>query len=506
MKKTFIAILTMFTAYAWTSLNAQERTADVKRIEIESESSVTHLSCNSIGEKGLILITKDKDKQKSAEKDYQILTFTQYDTLLNKGKSVDVSCWDRTAGGEISEDGFIYWMTHTKKGQYDVLLFDGKTMQSKTITVEMEGKMGIINEKLVGDYLYCYGSQDGNSIVYIINTKTGEKNIVTLPVTNKKKHLCISFESDEKNKEVQAFIKDKEESGYVLKLFTFSNGNLDKKYVIANDEDGKYIESVFASKMDDGSYIISGTYSDKERGSSTIGIFLKKIDNGKKVFSTYTNYLDITNFTSYMSNRKQERVEKKKEKKAEKNKEYTIKYNIVPYRVIEENNKYLLVGEAYYPTYTMRSYTEMVPTGNGGMTPKTRWERVFDGFAYSHYFLIEFDKNGVVEWSNAAPLAVVKTWFPSLCHHLSISKDTKSLDIVYPSFGKMNHISYGYNGEELKKEDIPYVGEEQTLKRYYNLQSQYWYGNNFVSSGLLKVKDDDGKREIYSINKISFDK
>lgn len=503
MKKIFIAILSL--AFAGSSY-AQERTADVKRIEIEHDASVTILSCNPIGDKGMILITQEKDKQKTAEKDYKILTFTKYDTLLNKGKSVDVSCLDRMVGGEITENGVIYWMTRAKNNKYEALLFDGKEMQSKVITGELEKNMHTYDEKLVGDYLYCSGNQNGTPIVLIINTKTGDKNLVTLPVTNKKKCNVISFESDEKNKEVQAFIKDKEESGYVLKLFTFSNGNLDKKYVIANDEDGKYIESVFASKMDDGSYIISGTYSDKERGSSTIGIFLKKIDNGKKVFSTYTNYLDITNFTSYMSNRKQERVEKKKEKKAEKNKEYTIKYNIVPYRVIEENNKYLLVGEAYYPTYTMRAYTEMVPTGNGGMSPKTRWERVFDGFAYSHYFLIEFDKKGVVEWSNAAPLKVVKTWFPSLCHHLSISKDTKSLDIVYPSFGKMNHISYGYNGEELKKEDIPYVGEEQTLKRYYNLQSQYWYGNNFVSSGLLKVKDDDGKRKIYSINKISFDK
>jgi len=48
MKKIFIAILSL--AFAGSSY-AQERTADVKRIEIESESSVTHLSCNSIGEK-----------------------------------------------------------------------------------------------------------------------------------------------------------------------------------------------------------------------------------------------------------------------------------------------------------------------------------------------------------------------------------------------------------------------------------------------------------------------
>lgn len=504
MKKTLIAILTL-SAYIVSSY-AQERTADVKRIEIEHDASVTVLSCNPIGDKGLILITKEKDKQQSAEKDYKILTFTKYDTLLNKGKSVDVTCLDKMYGGEITENGIIYWMNNVKKkNKYEVLLFDGEKMQSKVISGELEAKTYTIHEKLVGDYLYCYGSQGDTPIVLIINTKTGDKNLVTLSVTNKKKARLISFEPDEKGEEVHAFIKDKEESGYMIKFFTFRDGKLDKKYVFANEENGKFIESLYASKMDDGTYIISGTYSDKERGTSTIGIFLKKIDNGKTVFSTYTNYLDITNFTSYMSKHKQEKVEKKKEKKAQKDKEYTIKYNMLPYRVIEENNNYLLVGEAYYPTYVMKPYTEMVPTGNGGMTTKTTWTMEFDGYAFSHYFLINFNKEGVIEWSNAAPLSVMKTWFPYF-RHLSISKDTKSLDITYPSFGLLNHISYGYNGEELKKEDIPYVGEEQKLKRYYSLQSQFWYRNNFVSSGLLKIKDDDGKRKIYSINKITFKK
>lgn len=55
MRKNFIVTLTLFMSYAWASLSAQGRNADVKRIEIDKDPSITFLYCDSIGEKGLIL-------------------------------------------------------------------------------------------------------------------------------------------------------------------------------------------------------------------------------------------------------------------------------------------------------------------------------------------------------------------------------------------------------------------------------------------------------------------
>lgn len=504
MKKFYIAVLTLTASFC--TPYAIGRTADVKRIEIEKESSTTYLSCDPVGENGLILTTREKENQKSAEKNYEILTFIKYDTLLNKVQSVNAACLEDGKIIQSAAGDNIYRIALKKNGEYEILLLNGENMQTKTFSGETAKKMNIAYHRLIGDYLYIVGEQKGNTLVYCIDIKTGNRNMIEIPVNKKKRPVIMSFEMNETYNEAYLFTKEKEEKGYVIKLYVLSKGSLTNSYTFAPDEEGKYPATAFASKMDDGSYIISGTYSDKDSKHThqSIGIFLKKIENGNTVFSTYTNYLDLKNFTSYMSERKQKRVEKKKGKKAEEGEEYTIDYNMLPYEVIEDNGKYLLVGEAFYATYTIEFYQVMVTVGKAGMVPQTHARSRFDGFAYTHYFVLEFDKSGTIGWSNAAPVEVAKTW--TLQRHLTISKDSKSLDIIYPSFDKMNHISYGNNGEELNKEEISYVGEEKELKKYYDLETQYWYGSKFVSAGLLKVKDDEGKRRIYSINKISFGK
>ena len=46
-----------------------------------------------------------------------------------------------------------------------------------------------------------------------------------------------------------------------------------------------------------------------------VGIFVLKTDsNGKTLFSTFTNFLDLKNFTSYMSDKNKSGIEVKKAK------------------------------------------------------------------------------------------------------------------------------------------------------------------------------------------------
>lgn len=52
-------------------------------------------------------------------------------------------------------------------------------------------------------------------------------------------------------------------------------------------------------------------------------------------------------------------------------------------------------------------------------------------------------------------------------------------------------------GVELIKEESSFEWDDQTLKRYSGLETQYWYGENFLSSGLLKIKDEEGS-DVYS--------
>lgn len=222
-----------------------------------------------------------------------------------------------------------------------------------------------------------------------------------------------------------------------------------------------------------------------------VGIFVLKTDsNGKTLFSTFTNFLDLKNFTSYMPDKKKNVIEANKSKSEAKGKEYTVEYDILPYHAIEDDGKYLLIGEAYYSVW------ETVVDKNGVSGSH------FLGYNYTHYFIVEYDNDGKIEWSNAAELNV--KMIPVRMKHLSVNKDANSLQIVYPSYGSVVKTSYGSNGDEISTEEIKYVGDEETLKRYFDLDTEYWYGTHFLATGKLLTKSKEGREKVYSINKITY--
>ena len=126
----------------------------------------------------------------------------------------------------------------------------------------------------------------------------------------------------------------------------------------------------------------------------------------------------------------------------------------------------------------------------------------FSGYNFTHYFIVEYSKDGKIEWSNAAELNVKMTLVRR--KHLSVNKEANSLQIVYPSWGCVVNTSYDANGDEISTEKINYVGDEETIRRYFDLDTEYWYGNNFLATGKLLTKSKDGKDKVFSINKITY--
>lgn len=497
-------------AFAAASICVQADGLDVKRIEIKKEKSIDFLSCEGISEDGLILTTKDNNRQNGTKRSHERWTFTKYDTLLNKVSSIDAevntdnSLFESSYryNSQFTHNNNLYYVSVEKNGEYEIVVIDGKTMKYSLYTGVVGKKSNVRFCRVMGDYIYLAGIQKKLPFVYAINMKTETSKMTNITVSNKKKYNIMSFETDDEQNEVHLFIKELQDKNYVMKLNVFVDGDKTNEISLAPDVEDKYTATAFATKMEDGSYIISGTYSQKDNKQvhNSIGVFLKKVENGNTVYSTYVNYLDLNNFTSYMTKRQQKRVEKKKERKGEKGEEYTINYNMLPYKMIEKDGKYLLVGEAYYPTYVIRPYTQTISNGKGGTYTVTNYQQVFDGYFYTHYFVLEFDQQGKMEWSNSAPLEVLKSW--TVHRHLSLNKKADALEVFYPSFGHMNHVSYNNNGDEINREEVKYVDDEVTLKRYSGLDTDFWYGNTFLSSGLLKIKDDDGKHKIYSINRI----
>lgn len=499
-------------ALAFSPLCVDAADVDIQRIEIEPQSSEYILGCNGIGSHGLILTSKIFDNQKETKTGHERLTFTKYDTLLNKVTSTEAEFMreifvktdpPRRFYRDYSNAqslGKVYMKRNT--GAYEILHVDGETMETKTLTGEVGKRSKLTYSKALGNYVYMAGRQGGVPYVYSVNIKTGEGKMNLLPVAEKRKSYMLSFETDDMNNEVHLIIQEKQDDKYSLNLYVFADGALSSHVALDPDLKEKDPESAFASKMEDGSYIICGTYSEgrSKHTTNSVGVYFKKVENGKTACSSFVNYLDVNNFNSYLSEHKQEKIEKKKTRKEKEGKEYAIHRNMLPYKVIEKDGKYLLAGEAYYPTYTSRPQTVGVSDGNGGTTYQTTYIMEFDSYKFTHYFVLEFDQQGKMVWSNASSLDVNNS--VTLDRHLSINNTNQSVEILYPSLGHMNRDSYSKENMEIKKEEIPFVADDETIKKYKDLRTESWGDGAFLSSGLFNVKNEDDKRRVYSINRV----
>ena len=114
-------------ALVTTPLILQAESLDVKRIEIEKERSVEFMSCDGIGENGLILTTKEDNNQKGTKKGHERWTFTKYDTLLNKVSSVDAEVNPDNSifassyryNRQFTKDNCLYYISVEKSGEYE---------------------------------------------------------------------------------------------------------------------------------------------------------------------------------------------------------------------------------------------------------------------------------------------------------------------------------------------------------------------------------------------------
>jgi len=84
------------------------------------------------------------------------------------------------------------------------------------------------------------------------------------------------------------------------------------------------------------------------------------------------------------------KIAKKQAKKEEKDEEYEIDYLMQLHQVNQlPDNKYLVAGEFYYPTYRTEYYTSCV---KGKPSMSTR--QVFDGYQYTQSPPAVFDETG----------------------------------------------------------------------------------------------------------------
>lgn len=273
-----------------------------------------------------------------------------------------------------------------------------------------------------------------------------------------------------------------------------AQGELMRTTILQPDED-KHLLFGRTIKLPEGRQLVAGVYGRFTEYSR--GVFVALVEASGNYSIQYYNFAELKNFFSYMRARQQQRVKERIERKTIKGKKLKFNYRLLVHDLIDYNNEFLLVGEAFYPHYVHPR------TDN----PQARTERIFDGYKYTHAVVIAFRKDAALAWDNSFEINDVKTF--QLQQFVRVQPESDKILLMYlfdnvirskiilneqVLEGKTEEkIRSGATGEELDRE------EENTEKL------DAWYGDYFFAYGTQSLKGRrGGYRQVFFIHKITY--
>ena len=127
------------------------------------------------------------------------------------------------------------------------------------------------------------------------------------------------------------------------------------------------------------------------------------------------------------------KTKEKIDKKKSLGKELKSRYSLLVHDLKVRNDQYVMVGEAYYPTYRSVSMRDHYYRR---YMEDTR--AVFDGYLYTHAIVAAFDQDGQLLWDHSVRVDRKKHF--RLRERVNSKVDDDFIYLLYPDQGTINHI------------------------------------------------------------------
>ena len=385
-------------------------------------------------------------------------------------------------------------------------------MKFNHVSGELPKKSRISDMVIIGDNTYYKATIKKEPVLFVINWKTGKNSIIPVDIKGYKRkktsvqNLQAMEQSDEVILNVVGIDSRKKSNLFVLRFN--AEGKKVGQFNLTKDVE-ENISDLSSYKLDDNKYLYTGTYSENKVLMSQ-GLFFSQATNNDLDYLNLYNFLDLKEFLSYLPEKKQERIDRKKKRKAKRGKELKINYRIADHDIIELEDGFLFIGEAYYPTYSSQSYTTYT-TINGVSTPTTQYRRIFDGYQYTHAVITKYNKQGDLLWDrNFELFQTHKPYY--LKRFIKVAEtDAQGIKLAYSSRNKIASKYIDYNGEILEDQESEEIetGKDGDKTKWTNSNLSYWYDDYFLSYGSQKIKNKKDKsvkrkRRVMFINKVRY--
>ena len=501
-----------------------------ERIEFEINDGFVSEKFHEMGEAGVIVSSRSAS---SSQGNYR-WRFQLYniDLISEWTENLDLDnsfVFDETA----STDNSLHNLYRNRKGEFIIVSLEPLYKEVTEVVGAFPKKTIVQSMQILGDYAFFKGVIKGSPYLFAVNWRTGKQKMVPIQIDNfkSKKIVIKDYQVLEKEKEVFVFLQVFYKKNLELHIIQLNEESEKTNQYHFTDDIDKNIMSISVSKTTNGKYIFTGTYNSLSKNkisagdvfsslltgrrgsksarmmSSSEGLFFCEAENNEISFIQYYNWLELDNFLSYLSDKKQERIEKKNDRKKARGKELTYNYLIADHDVQFVDDGYIFLGEAYYPTYRTEFYTSYQ---NG--VPVTQTRTVFDGYQYTHAVVAKFGFNGELVWDETFEMFPAEK--PYRVKRFISTPDNleDALYMVFSSYSRIITKAINFDGiviENKASEEILTENQNDNIK-YTTSNLDYWYGDYFLAFGYQKIKNKeevkrkDRKRKVYYMCKVAY--
>ena len=508
-------------------LSAQVR--QTHRFEMKQKNSDDYFSLINLKEEGLALFRETDDFNGPA----RIWELILLDTALNEKKTVGLEIHQRhqLIGYEHSKDHLflLYRTGETTKNSFSILdieISTAREVSRKEIDPELDFRLTHYT-KVSGNLIF--GGYVSNEPAVLLHDMESNQ-LKVLPGFFQKDNELVDLRVNQ-NGTFNAILVDRSLRNQRKLVFrTFDEtGKLLLEDVVPIEED-RTLQTSITSTLEREDLLLAGTWGERQ-GKQSYGFFAMPVDPFAEQKINYLSFGELEHFTDYLNPKRAQRIKDnaREDVMNERNPSFTA--YVVPFRIAEHPEGFLLLAEVYNPSHTANPYYNNPYYGNPyyynpyslyspfwpGYYPGMRMYRPYsfgnnqrppEDIKTYEGVVVAFDPKGKRLWDYSIKLDELKK--PALEQVTDYFYKESKVYFIYKEESdlhiKVIDVHDGAAVEQIQKIKTKFPKDEIRSDREHDDGVRYWIGNSFYIWGYQTIRNVDNKddriRDVFYVNKV----
>jgi hypothetical protein len=498
----------------------------IKRIELPLTGNNSAYQTITLGEKGVLLVSKPDRGSFNVQK---------FDTNLDRVWSIDGPVESNLDYMASSYDGQSVFLLFSKyrSSLYQIVKVNIGPGFVETFTINTLDRFEITDFKTLGYSVFMAGMVRNEPVLIFTALTTGQTRLLPSAIKGSNAIQAVEVDTLHHLVNVSFAVKKGRQTKIVARSYE-ETGELYTQISIDPQEDFSLLNGRL-QVLNDSVRVVIGTYGYRNMQSSSNaasqGLYISKIVNDEIIFTRYHSFTDFKNFFNFMNERQQEKMERRIRKKKEDGDDVKLNYRLLVHDIVPKDNNFLLVAEVFYPEYRYQNPNMMggygysglmgYPFGMGLYNPYL-WnpmygggrgfnQQVFDGFTYTHAVIADVDQNGKLLWDNSISFDNVKSM--ELREKIKVqSEKNGTTQLVYSHDGAIRSKIIKGNQVVDSGKTIPVDTqiEGDKVRKTSTDDIDYWYGNYYLAWGEQRIVNaagdpqTRGRRNVFYLSKIGY--